>query len=236
MNIRLRTLLPNWRDSPLTLGYLCVLLTTYWLTIHLLPFENARPMLLAISTNIGNIEHHPVTALVGSALVPVPPLLSLPGALTVGVGIGICMAFLERTYGRWRAAATFLSGHLGATLLTVPVIEYGVAAHRYDPQELHGFDFGVSYGAVAAMSAITLHLPRWARPLWVMGGTSYLLSMAEWSDFLPDFTTVGHLLALAIGLAAAIGLHHRSAPSRNPSPGAGFPVPCSHERIPESHA
>lgn len=200
---RTRPWLSTWQRCPATVAYLVVLVTTYWITIRLLPREQALRLLLAVSTNLDNLTHHPLQALVGSALFPATPILSLPGILTLGVGIGCCMGLIERTCGTWRALTTFAAGHVVATLLTVPVILYGIATHRYAPAERHGFDFGVSYGAVASMAAITSRLPRALRPLWLASSVGFLLSTATWYGALPDFTTIGHLCALGIGLTAA---------------------------------
>jgi hypothetical protein len=166
---RMTTRLPTWRRCPATVTYLLVLVTTYWITMCLLPRDQALHLLLTVSTNPHNLTQHPLQALLGSALFPATPLLSTPGILTLGVGIGCCMGLIERTRGTWRALATFAAGHTLITLLTVPVVLYGISAHRYDPAARDGLDFGVSYGAIATMAAITSHLPRPLRPLWLAG-------------------------------------------------------------------
>ncbi|MEV7189609.1 rhomboid-like protein [Kitasatospora sp. NPDC093102] len=204
--------LPTWRCCPATMAYLCVLVTTYWISMRLLPRDEALRLLLSISTNMNNLAHHPVRSLLGSALFPAPPLLSVSGVLTVGVGIAGCLGLVERVYGRWRAVGLAAAGHLGATCLTVPVVLFGVSSHRYDTAELHTFDFGVSYVAVAAMAAIVHRLPRVVRPLWLLSGVGYLLSDADWYGWLPDFTTIGHLCAVAIGLGASRGLRRIDRP------------------------
>jgi hypothetical protein len=205
--------LPTWRRSPATVTYLCVLVTTYWVTTRLLPIGQGLQVFRAVSTNLDNLGHHPARSLLGSALFPATPLLSTPGVLTLGVGIAGCLGWIERTHGTWRALVTLAAGHLGATLLTVPVVVYGIASHRYDPAESSAFDFGISYGAAAAMAAITGRLHPLARPLWLLSGIGYLLALAEWHGPLPDFTTVGHLCAVAIGLAMAplLGLNKAAA-------------------------
>jgi membrane associated rhomboid family serine protease len=52
------------------------------------------------------------------------------------------------------------------------------------------------------------------RPVWLIAGVGYLLSVASWSGLLPDFTTVGHLFATAIGLLLAVTLTGRRAAFR----------------------
>jgi hypothetical protein len=63
------------------------------------------------------------------------------------------------------------------------------------------------------MAAITSHLPRPLRPLWLAGWVGYLLSTATWYGALPDFTTIGHMLAIGIGLATARLLRLKPPPA-----------------------
>ncbi|MEV7188898.1 rhomboid-like protein [Kitasatospora sp. NPDC093102] len=213
---RLASLLPTWRRSPATVTYLCVLLTTYWVTFRLLPLDQAERVFHAVSTNLDNLQHHPVRSLLGSALFPATPLLSVPGVLTLGVGIAGCLGWIERTHGTGRALAALAIGHFGATLVTAPVVMCGIVSGRYDPAEAFGFDFGISYAAVAAMAAVTGRLPGLLRPLWLLSGVGYVLSTAEWYGLLPDFTTIGHLSAVALGCMAArlLGLDRRRVTGR----------------------
>jgi hypothetical protein len=192
-----------WRRSPGTTVLVAFWLLVYWLTTEVLPPSRAVALLRMVSTNLANMRDHPVVALAGSALVVAPPLFSVGGLLTVGFGLAGCMAWLERRAGTVRALGVFAAGHVGATLLTLPVIEAGIATGHYGPQLRTAFDFGVSYGSGAVTAAVVGYLPRWARPVWIAGGVGYLLSDATWSGRWPDFTTIGHLAAVAIGVLAA---------------------------------
>src|SRR5262249_13645803 len=99
------------------------------------------------------------------------------------------------------------------TLLTLPVIAAGIATGHYGPELRTAFDFGVSYGSGAVTAAGVGYLPRWARPVWIAAGVGDLLSDAAWSGRGPDFTTVGPLGAVAIGVLAAtlLNLNRRRA-------------------------
>jgi hypothetical protein len=209
-----------WRRSPVTTVFVVFLLAVYWVMGSVLPQPRAVAILRVISTNIANMRDHPLVALVGSGLVIAPPLLSISGLLIVGLGLAGCMAWLERRAGAARAVAVFAVGHAGATLLTLPVIEAGIATGHYGADLRTTFDFGVSYGSAATTAAVVAYLPRWARPLWITAGVGYLLSDATWSGCWPDFTTVGHITAVAIGVLAAIllDLNHNS-PGRIPPAG-----------------
>src|SRR5262249_5796110 len=88
---------------------------------------------------------------------------------------------------------------------------------HYGPQLRTAFDFGVSYGSGAVTAAVVGYLPWWARPVWIAAGVGYLLSDATWSGRWPDFTTVGHLTAVAIGVLAAtlLNLNRRGPGGRS---------------------
>jgi hypothetical protein len=187
---------------PFSIAYLSVLLVDYWIVAGLMARPQAVRILYSLSTNISNLLRRPAYVLIGSALVPAPPLLSLTGLLTVGVGLGVCLGLIERRFGSRTAVGVFAAGHIGATLLTVPVIVLAVALHRYPHEVFRSFDFGVSYGSVASIAAVVAWLPRWLCGLCIVFGVAYLIYLATWYGVVPDFTTVGHLWAVAIGLSA----------------------------------
>jgi hypothetical protein len=212
----LRGLAAYPRRSPLTAAYLAVLGAVYLLVDRVLAPATATRLLRYVSTNPENLRHHPVPSLLASALFVAGPLLDPDTLVIVGVGLGVCMAWVERRQGSLRTAGIFLTGHVVTTLLTVPLIAYGIATARYDPALRGGLDFGVSYGAATMAGAVTPLLPGWARPLWVLALLGYPLHAAVWSGGLPDFTTAGHVIAglvgLALGFAAARGRPPAQAP------------------------
>jgi hypothetical protein len=211
------------RRNPLTATYLAVLLALDGLVGLALPPATTTRLLRYVSTNLDNLERHPLASLLGSALFLAGSLTDPDTVMLVAAGIGVCMAWVERRRGAARAAAIFLAGHVGATLATVPVILYGISTGRYRPSDRHAFDFGVSYGAITMAAAVTRYLPRRVRWLWAAALPAYLLQAATWSGFLPDFTTVGHLAAAAIGFAVAAwpATPRASRPTRQPGAGIG---------------
>jgi hypothetical protein len=186
-----------------TVAYLVVLLGVHaWMAVS----PAADAFVDWASTNVVNLGTHPVGALVGSALIVNGPLLDAGTVITLWLGIGGALWSVEARYGAVRAAAVFLAGHVGATLLTVPVILTAVRAGRYPDDVRTAVDVGISYGAQAALAAVVVALPRWARVPWVLFVLGWPLLDADWSGWLPDFTTVGHLLAAGLGFLLAVTL------------------------------
>jgi hypothetical protein len=186
-----------------TVVYLVVLLGVHaWMAVS----PAATDFVDWASTNVVNLGTHPVGALAASALIVNGPLLDAGTVITLWLGIGGALWAVEARYGAVRAAAVFLAGHVGATLLTVPVILMAVRAGRYPDDVRTAVDVGISYGAQAALAAVVVALPRWARVPWVLFVLGWPLLDADWSGWLPDFTTVGHLLAAGLGFLLAVTL------------------------------
>jgi hypothetical protein len=193
-----------------TVAYLAVLLGVHaWMAVS----PAADAFVDWASTNVVNLGTHPVGALVGSALIVNGPLLDAGTVITLWLGIGGALWSVEARYGAVRAAAVFLAGHVGATLLTVPVILTAVRAGRYPDDVRTAVDVGISYGAQAALAAVVVALPRWARAPWVLFVLGWPIADAEWFGLLPDFTTVGHLIAAAIGFVLAATLLRTPRPT-----------------------
>ncbi|MGW7368271.1 rhomboid-like protein [Streptomyces sp. NPDC054841] len=214
--------------NPVTAGYVGLLLLTHlWLTV-VLSTADAQRFALGISTNLSNLQHHPVRSLVGSMLFFDGTLTSIASlhfagtVITLGIGVGLCLAWLERRYGAMRAYAVFVLGHVLATLITTQVIRVALAHDWYPTSVRHAVDFGISYGAEAALAAGALLLKR-ARWLAVAGVVAWPVLGGDWSGVLPDFTTVGHLTAAAVGFACGAFLlltvrRDTPAPAAQPDP------------------
>jgi hypothetical protein len=199
-----------------TVGYLVVLLAVHgWMAVS----DRADAFVAWAGTNVINLGTHPVGALVASALIVNGSLLDPGTVITFWLGVAGALWWLESRWGPARAAVVYLGGHVGATLLTVPVILAAVRAGRYPDEVRTAIDVGISYGAQAALAAVVVTLPRWA---WAPGAVFVLgwpLLDAEWSGLLPDFTTVGHLIAAGIGAvlgAALLGTRRACSPRRHP--------------------
>ena len=194
------------RRSPVTAGYLVVLLLVHLWLDHAAGSRTAAAVLAGVSTNLDNLAHDPIGVLLGSALFidgPLTPAFSLDyGAtlITLVLGVGCALAWLEHRVGAVRAWTVFAAGHVGATLLTAGVIICGIDAGWYPASLRHTLDFGISYGAQAALAAVTFALHRRLRPWWALCVLAWpLAGWAASGTLVPDFTTVGHLIAAAIG-------------------------------------
>ena len=198
------------RRGPWTCGFLVVLLVAHvWFTFS----PTADAAVAWLSTNLDNLGRHPVAALVGSAVVTDGSLVD-PGLLiTLWLGIGVALWWIEAHRGAGRAATVFVTGHVGATLLTALVLLAAIHAGRYPDDVRSTVDVGISYGAEAALAAAVVALPRWAWAPWVVFVLGWPIADADWFGLLPDFTTVGHLTAAAIGFVLAATLLRTPRPT-----------------------
>jgi hypothetical protein len=191
-----------------TVGYLVVLVGVHaWMVL-----ADPADFVAWASTNVVNLGTHPVGALVASALIVNGPLLDAGTLITLWLGIGGALWWVESRRGPARAAVVFLGGHVGGTLLTALVILAAIRAGRYPDGTRTAIDVGISYGAQAALAAVVVALPGWARLPWVVFVFGWPLLDAEWSGLLPDFTTIGHLVAATIGFVLAATLLRPRSP------------------------
>ncbi|MEU8586027.1 rhomboid-like protein [Streptomyces sp. NPDC048664] len=204
------------RRAPLTLAYVCVLLACHAWINYGLSAGRAAELLGRVSTNLDNLHAHPVAALLGSVLFFDGTLTDVASVefagtlITLGLGVCCFLALAERRWGKRPAVALFLGGHVAATLLTALVIAVALRHGWYPAAVRHDVDFGISYGAQTVMAAGTLALPRRGRLPWALFVLAWPLGGAEWPGPLPDFTTIGHLIAAALGFGvAAVALTRR---------------------------
>ena len=153
-------LLPWPTVTPLATAMVVLLLTTA-LLLRTHPGDVGTVVAWA-STNLHNLAHHPVAALLVSMFVVTGPLL--PELLVVAISFAV----LERAVGALRTAVIALTGQVVATLLT----EYGadLGAHRTCWRRL-SFDrpdVGVSYVMYAVLAASVLLLVGRARLVGVL--------------------------------------------------------------------
>jgi hypothetical protein len=201
----LRTARAYPRRAPLTVTYVCLLLIGHAWVGYGLSAERSAALLGHLSTNLDNLHDHPVTALLGSvlffdgSLTDVISLGFVGTFITLGLGVCCFLAWVERRWGKPRAVAVFLGGHVAATLLTAVVVTVALRHGWYPAAVRQASDYGVSYGAQTVMAVGTLALPRRRRLPWAVFVLAWPLGGAEWPGPLPDFTTVGHLLAAVLG-------------------------------------
>lgn len=205
LNRPLRAVRGYPRRAPLTLAYVCLLLVGHAWVSHGLSADRAATVLGYLSTNLDNLQDHPLPALLGSVLffdgtlTDVTSLGFVGTLITLGLGVCCFLAWAEWRWGKLRAVAVFLGGHVAATLLTAVVITVALQHGWYPAAVRQASDYGVSYGAQTVLAIGTLALPRRGRLPWAAFVLAWPLGGADWTGPLPDFTTVGHLVAAALG-------------------------------------
>ncbi|MEU0934386.1 rhomboid-like protein [Embleya sp. NPDC005971] len=213
---QLRGLVGYPRRSPATFAVLFLLAITGVVVGRLMSETAADRLLDEISTNLDNLHHHPLRAMAGSLMVADVHGTLLGNVLTIGFGLGVCMAFLEHRVGTLRAVGVTVLGHVGATLVTAVVLTVAIDAGTYPEDTRYSLDYGVSYASMAAIAAVTPLLSRWLRPWWALVCLLYPFSSVEWFGALPDFTTIGHVSAALIGLGAGYLFSGRLRPAPRP--------------------
>ena len=94
--------------------------------------------------------------------------------------------------------------HVGTTLVVAVGLAAAIRFGWLPLSVAHASDVGISYGAVAVLGALTSAIPpRW-RPRWV----GWWLAVGLLAVIVGgDFTNVGHLVALIIGMSLSARFH-----------------------------
>lgn len=177
-----------------TVGYSIVLVAVATILGGLDPAARDRVIQHA-STNLHNLGRWHVGTLLGSALVvdAGPVLYWLPGLVCL-------LALGELLWRSGRLVVAFAVGHVGATLLVAAGLTAAVARGWSSPDVTRATDVGMSYGATAVLGAITAAIPRRWRLTWIgcwLAAASAVVGVGA------DFTDVGHLLSLLLGMLVA---------------------------------
>jgi rhomboid family protein len=149
-----------------------------------------------MSTNLHNLAHGRLTTLIGSAFVDDGGdiCFCLPGL--------VCLLALGELIWRGKGLViAFAVGHIGATLIVAAGLVVALRAGWLPFSIARASDVGVSYGAVCVLGALTASIPSRWRPAWV----GWWLGIALMAASGAEFTAVGHVLALLLG----IGLSYR---------------------------
>lgn len=147
------------------------------------------------STNLHNLGHGRIGTLLGSAFVidAGPIYLWLPGLVCL-------LAVGELLWRSGRLIIAFILGHVGATLLVAAGLTASVELGWLPVTVARATDVGMSYGATAVLGAITAAIPRNWRPTWI--GWWLAIGVAV-ICIDRDFTDVGHVVALVLGMVVA---------------------------------
>ena len=149
-----------------------------------------------MSTNLHNLAHGQLGTLIGSAFVAAdgPMWVWLPGLVAL-------LALAELVWRSGRVLITFTVGHVGATLIIAAGLAAAINIGWLPISLARASDVGISYGAVAVLGALTAAIPpRW-RPAWVGWWLPVGLLVVCTNS---DFTDVGHVVALLLGMLVSV--------------------------------
>jgi hypothetical protein len=182
------------RAAPATLIYLFTLLVTQ-LTLSTVDDHLGQKLLISESTNLANMARVPLQVLIGSAFwLDTRPIVTYVALAT----LLIVMASLERWLGTGRWLVTVLTGHVGATLLTLVVTTCLLRHGLLSPAVAHASDVGVSYALLTALGMLVHRLPRLRYRLGLAllagAGLGVVLVLDQ------EIADLGHLLSFLIGV------------------------------------
>jgi hypothetical protein len=189
--------------APATFCYLAVLCATTGI-LAWMGHRSGSGVILYASSNLRRLTVDPSQALFSSAFWLASGFKELA---TWGILFPVVLAPVERRLGTRRTIVTFGVGHIGATLLTQGLIAGAIwlrlAAASWESVP----DVGASYGFIAVAAAVFALVPgRW-RAVYALGLVGWIVAVSHVAQ--ADFTTIGHGIALLIGLAAARVLRRR---------------------------
>lgn len=178
----------------ITVTYAAALVAVTLIMLKLGPDVQNRLMQQA-STNLHNLRHGHLGTLLGSAFVVDVGLIYiwLPGLVCL-------LAICELIFSSTRLIIAFAVGHIGATLLVAAGLAIAVRVGLMSTAVTRATDVGMSYGAIGVLGGLTAAIPRRWRPAWI----GWWLGVAAASVIVArDFTDVGHVVALALGMAVS---------------------------------
>ena len=187
-----------WRGRDVGIIYgLIVIIASTWIAAH--PRSEVRELIQNVSTNLNNMRSHPLEVLFASAFVvsPLTQLLLVPVVIFV-------FGIVQRWLGRTALIAIWVFGHVGATLFVMSMEITALYRHIARFSITVKPDVGVSYGLAAAIGLLAAWVPHRWRVWYALGCLVATCGMlAIW----PDFTSLGHLTAIVIGLGMAAAVH-----------------------------
>jgi hypothetical protein len=183
-----------WRyvkRAPLTYSWLVLLLVTTIMQ-HTITARHLRALLQKESTNLHHLASDPIRVLIQS-------LLWIDGKYwwPYLIVFTLFLAPAERWLGQLRWLLIGLVGHVGATYLSEGYLYWRIQEAVSSPRLIDARDIGVSYFVVGIVGVLTYHIPRRWRWLYLAAAlVVFGVSLAVKRDF----TQLGHLSALLIGL------------------------------------
>jgi hypothetical protein len=180
------------RRSPATFVYGAILFVTTWVVAGVAE-KVSDELLRSQSTNLENLRTNSVSVLLRSMFWTGSTwLLPLIAALV------LVLAPAEVWLGTKRVILVFLTGHIGATLITALAISQGYFAEAGGHVD-RDIDVGLSYGALCVIGLFAYRLPpRWRIPYALMA-LAPLAVLAFGNG--RTFTDFGHVVSLLLGFA-----------------------------------
>ena len=191
--------------APATFCYLAVLCATTGL-LAWMGHKSGSGVILYTSSNLKRLTVDPSQALFSSAFWLASGFKELA---TWGILFPIVLAPVERRLGTRRTIVTFGVGHIGATLLTQGLIAGAIWLRLAASSWENAPDVGASYGFIAVAAVVFALVPARWRAIYAVGLVGWIVAISHVAH--ADFTTIGHGIALLIGLAAARVLRKRMA-------------------------
>ncbi len=178
-----------------TLCYAAVVAAVTTVMVDMTPRVQAA-VIRHMSTNLHNLSHGRIGTLVGSAFVvdAGPLYLWLPGLICL-------LAAAELAWGSKALAIAAALGHIGASLLVAAGLTVAVTFGWIARSVAHDPDVGMSYVAMAVLGMLTGAMPARWRAAWAAWWITVAAVVVAGG---PDFTDVGHLLALVLGMMASV--------------------------------
>lgn len=204
-----------WRQRATQTYALLVTASLLWL--HEANDRVAHAALRTASTNLTQLRHDPISALLTSAVWV--DFTSWGAIVRLAVVFVVVFAPLEARIGTARWVAGFAAGHVGATLIVATGLAIGVRTGLADPAVAHTIDVGWSYGGMCLIAMLAYLVPRrWRVPFVLLLVVTVLVPLRE-----ATFTDWGHVAAVGIGLVLGRWL----VPARARDAASGAPVSSS---------
>ncbi|MGW7431286.1 rhomboid-like protein [Streptomyces sp. NPDC054861] len=146
------------------------------------------------SSNLHQLAHHPLQALLGSAFwIENPASLPLYALL-----FEVFHAPVERWLGTGRWLFIVATAHIAATLISQKIVLEAIRDHDVPRSMAHVVDIGVSYGIAASAGVLTYRLARPWRWFYLAAVVAFFAVPLATQH---TYTDLGHAISLVIGLA-----------------------------------
>ncbi|WP_082983779.1 rhomboid-like protein [Mycobacterium sp. 1165178.9] len=205
----------RWTQAPLravpgaasvrvTATYAVILLVIYLILATLGPHAH-QVAVSRMSTNVHNLARGHLGTLIGSAFV------NDGGDLFLWLpGLACLLALGELMWCGRGLLLTFAVGHIGATLIVAVGLVAAIETGMLPVSVARASDVGISYGAMCVLGAFTAAVPARWRGVWA----GWWLGTAVVAAAGADFTAVGHVVALLLGM----GMSYRLRPAASWTP------------------